>query len=120
MEYKLTEIVIPKYKRVFWAKNYIKTITATTLVSSGIGLIITGELTRMQNRGWSDAEIILGITAVLLALIIVFILDTWAAKKDKQMIQDIDDYIDKRAEEIAEELVMKHLNEIGKEVENGK
>ena len=108
----LMEIMITKYKKVFWVKNYGKTVTASTLIASGIGLLVTGELTRMHNRGWSDAEIILGVTCVALAFIITFLLDIWAGKKEKEMIEDIDNYIDERAEEIAEKLVLKHLEEI--------
>jgi len=112
---KLEEILVEKYRSVFWVKNYVKTVTASTLIASGIGLMTTGELTRMQNQGWSEAEIILGISCIIMALIITFILDYWSAKKDKEMIEDIDEYIDKKAEEIAENLVLKHLNEIKKD-----
>ena len=103
-----------KYGRIFWIKNYVKTVSASTLIGSGIGLFLTGELTRMQNRGISDAEIILGITCIVLAFIITFVLDLWLKKKEDEKAHDIEDYIDERASEIAEELVIKHLEEIEK------
>ena len=103
-----------KYGRIFWIKNYVKTVSASTLIGSGIGLFLTGELTRMQNRGISDAEIILGITCIVLAFIITFVLDLWLKKKEEEKTHDIEDYIDERASEIAEELVIKHLEEIEK------
>ena len=109
--------LVKKYMMVFWVKNYIKTMTATTLVSSGVGLLITGELTRFHNHGWSNAEIILGIVCVVLAIIVTYVLDYWSARKDREIINDIDTYIDERAEEIAEELVLKHLNEIAEKEE---
>lgn len=108
----LTDMIVQKYKRIFWIKNYVKTVTASTLIGSGIGLIITGKLAKMQTGGWKDAEIILGAICICLALIITFILDYYTAKKDKQIIQDIDDYIDKRAEEIAKNKILEAMNKI--------
>lgn len=110
MAEKLHEV----YPRVWWIKNYVKTVTASTLVGSGVGLIITGELTRMHNHGWSDAEIILGVTCVILALIITFILDLWAKRKDEEVISTIEEHINERAEEIAEKKVLFYLEEIEK------
>ena len=103
-----------KYGKIFWLKNYVKTVSASTLIGSGIGLVVTGELTRMQNCGISNAEIILGITCVILAFLITFALDLWLKKKEEEKIRDVEDYIDERASEIAEDLVIKHLEEIGK------
>ena len=112
---KLKQKIVSEYKHVFWVKNYVKTITATTLVSSGVGLLLTGELTRMQNHGWSDAELILGCCCIVLALIITFVLDIWAGRKDKDMIGDIEEYIDERAEHIAEQKVLYYLDKIAGE-----
>lgn len=108
----LKELIQEKYTRTFWIKNYVKTVTATALCSSGIGLLITGELTRMQNHGWSDAELILGGLSIVLALIITFVLDIWAKRKDEEMISDIEEYINTRAEEIAEQKVCYYLDRI--------
>ena len=100
--------------KVFWVKNYIKTVTASTLVGTGIGLIVTGELTRMHKHGWSDAELILGGALVVMAFLITFVLDFWTKKQEEKTINNIEDYIDERAEEIAEERVLFYLNQIGK------
>ena len=104
-----------KYGWIFWIKNYVKTVSASTLIGSGIGLVLTGELTRMQNHGISDAEIILGVTCVVLAFIITFVLDLWLKKKEDEKAHDIEDYIDERANEIAGEVLIKHLEKIGKD-----
>ena len=80
--------------KVFWVKNYFKTVTASTLVGSGIGLIVTGELTRMRHQGWSDAELILGGACVVLAFLVTFVLDIWTKKQDEQIINNIEDYIE--------------------------
>ena len=108
----LTDLITQKYKKTFWIKNYVKTVTASTLIASGVGLIITGELTRMQTQGWSDAELILGISCVFLALLVTFILDYYAAQKDKEMIKDITEYIDERAEEIAKNKIVEAMEKM--------
>ena len=107
---KLTEII--PYRKTIWIKNFAKTVTTTTLVSSGIGLIITGLNTRMTNKGFSDVELQLGVLSIIIAIIIVLIIDKWAEKKKKEELDVIDKTINERAEEIAEELVLKHLEEI--------
>lgn len=110
MTSKLTETI--PYRKTLWVKNFLKTVITTTLVSSGIGLIITGLITRMQNQGYSNAELIIGTIAILLAIMIVTFIDRWAEQKKKEELEIIDKQIDERAEKIAEELVLKHLEEI--------
>jgi len=109
---KLTEKI--PYRKTIWIKNFAKTVTTTTLVSSGIGLIITGLNTRMTNRGFSDVELQLGVLSIIIEIIIVIIIDKWAEKKKKEELETIDKTINEKAEEIAEELVLKHLNELEK------
>ena len=110
-EHKPLTDTIP-YSKTVWMKNFAKTVTTTTLVSSGIGLIITGLTTRIEHRGYSDAELIVGVLAIIIAIIIVTIIDKWAEQRKKEELEAIDKAIDERAETIAEELVMKHLKEI--------
>lgn len=107
---KLTEII--PYKKTVWIKNFAKTVTTTTLISSGVGLIITGLSNRMANRGFSDVELQVGVISIITAIIIVTIIDKWAEIKKKEELETIDKEIDERAEEIAEKLVLNHLKEI--------
>ena len=107
----LTEII--PWRKTFWVKNYAKTITTTTLVSSGIGLLITGLSTRMSNNGFSDVELQVGVISIILAIIITLIIDKWAEKKKKEELTLIDKTIDDRARKIAEEKVLEYLDEIG-------
>ena len=109
---KLTEKI--PYRKTIWIKNFAKTVTTTTLVSSGIGLIITGLNTRMTNRGFSDVELQLGVLSIIIAIILVIIIDKWAEQKKREELETIDKTINEKAEEIAEELVLKHLNELEK------
>ena len=106
----LTEII--PWRKTFWVKNYAKTITATTLVSSGIGLVITGLSTRMTNKGFSDVELQLGVISIVLAIIITLLIDKWAEIKKKEELELIDKTIDDKAREIAEEKVLEYLEKI--------
>lgn len=110
MPKSLTEII--PWRKTFWVKNYVKTITTTTLVSSGIGLLITGLSTRMTNKGFSDVELQLGVISIVLAIIITLIIDKWAEIRKKEELELIDKTIDDRARQIAEEKVLEYLNKI--------
>ena len=107
---KLTETI--PYRKTVWIKNFAKTVTTTTLISSGIGLIITGLSNRMTSKGINNVELQIGIISLITAIIIITIIDKWAEKKKKEELEIIDKAIDERAEEIAEKLVMNHLKEI--------
>ena len=110
MPKSLTEII--PWRKTFWVKNYAKTITTTTLVSSGIGLLITGLSTRMTNKGFSDVELQLGVISIVLAIIITLIIDKWVEIRKKEELELIDKTIDDRARQIAEEKVLEYLNKI--------
>lgn len=110
---KLTEKI--PYRKTIWIKNFAKTVTTTTLVSSGIGLIITGLNTRMTNRGFSDVELQLGVLSIIIAIIIVLIIDRWAEQKKKEELETIDKTINEKAEEIAKEKIIEYMEKI----ENG-
>ena len=110
----LEEQLVKNYRKVFWIKNYVKTITATTLVSSGIGLIITGNVTYGHHQLGGEVELIMGAVCIILALIITYVFDKWAAQKNKKMINDIDDYIEKKAIEIAEEKILNAMENFEK------
>lgn len=103
-----------KYDNFFWLKNYVKTVSSSTLIGTGIGLLVTGELTRMHNKGISDAELIIGTACIILAFIITLLLDLYLKRKEKEKLHDVEEYIDERAEQIASELVLKHLKEFEK------
>ena len=107
---KLTDLI--PYRRTVWVKNFAKTVTTTTLVSSGIGFLITGLNNSMSNNGFKYIELQIGVICLIVAIIIVTIIDRWAEKKKKEELDIIDEEIDHRAEKIAEELVLKHLQEI--------
>ena len=110
MPKSLTEII--PWRKTFWVKNYAKTITTTTLVSSGIGLLITGLSTRMTNKGFSDVELQLGVISIVLAIIITLIIDKWVEIRKKEELELIDKTIDDRARQIAEEKVLEYSNKI--------
>lgn len=97
------------YPKVFWIKNYFKTVLTSTLISSGVGLIITGELTRMQNRGWSSTELQLGVICIIAAAFITFLIDKYALKKEKEKDTIIENHINEKAQEIAENKIIAEM-----------
>ena len=102
------------YHKLFWIKNYLKTVLTSTLISSGVGLIITGELTRMKNRGWSSTELQLGVLCIIAAAIGTYIIDKYLSKKEKEKEAIIEEHINEKAQEIAENKIlnaMKNLEE---------
>ena len=52
----LQEKIVRKYRNLFWIKNYVKTISATTLISTGIGLLVTGNITFGHNQKGGEVE----------------------------------------------------------------
>ena len=108
----LTETI--PYRRTVWVKNFAKTVTTTTLVSSGIGLIITGLTNRLHNRGYSDVELVLGVLAIIIAIIIVIIIDRWAEQKKREELEAIETQIDEKAGKIAQDLIIKHMEQYEK------
>lgn len=102
------------YHKLFWIKNYLKTVLTSTLISSGVGLIITGELTRMKNRGWSSTELQLGILCIVAAAIFTFIIDQYLSRKEKEKESLIEDHINEKAEEIAEQKILTAMEKLDK------
>lgn len=102
------------YHKTFWIKNYLKTVLTSTLISSGIGLIITAELTRMQNLGWSHTELQMGVLCLILAALSTLIIDKYLSQKEKEKEMIIQEHIDERAQEIAEEKILEAMEKLDK------
>ena len=65
---KLSDLI--PYRRTVWVKNFAKTVTTTTLVSSGIGFLITGLNNSMTNNGFKYVEVQIGVICLIVAIII--------------------------------------------------
>ena len=102
------------YHKLFWIKNYFKTVLTSTLISSGVGLIITGELTQMKNRGWSLTELQLGVLCIVAAAIGTYIIDKYLSKKEKEKEAIIEEHINEKAEEIAEHKILSAMEKLDK------
>lgn len=106
---KLTEII--PYRRTIWTFGFIKTTLSSALISTGVVLIFNGITNHPLFRGFNEIAIITGLIAVILAIIIIVSIDRFKEKTKKEELEAIDKQIDDRAEEIANELIVKHLEE---------
>lgn len=100
------------YHKSFWIKNYLKTVLTSTLISSGVGLIITGELTRMKNRGWSHTEMQLGVICLVVAAAATFLIDIYLSRKEKEKEAIIEEHINEKAQEIAERKIIEAMKKL--------
>ena len=112
---KLTEII--PYRRTIWTFGFIKTTLSSALISTGVVLIFNGITNQPLFRGFNEIAIITGLLAVILAIIIIVSLDRFKEKTKKEELEAIDKQIDDRAEEIANDLIVKHLEERAEHLE---
>ena len=100
------------YRRTIWIFGFAKTISSTTLITLGIGLLIDGITNHLRWRGYNQTELIVGILTLIIGVIIVIIIDTWKDKKKKEELEIIDKTIDQKAEEIAEKKILEAMKNI--------
>ena len=112
---KLTEII--PYRRTIWTFGFIKTTLSSALISTGVVLIFNGITNHPLFRGFNEIAIITGLLAVILAIIIIVSIDRFKEKTKKEELEAIDKQIDDRAEEIANDLIVKHLEERAEHLE---
>ena len=112
---KLTEII--PYRRTIWTFGFIKTTLSSALISTGVVLIFNGITNHPLFRGFNEIAIITGLLAGILAIIIIVSIDRFKEKTKKEELEAIDKQIDDRAEEIANDLIVKHLEERAEHLE---
>lgn len=115
MSKKLTEII--PYRRTIWTFGFIKTTLSSALISTGVVLIFNGITNHPLFKGFNEIAIITGLIAVILAIIIIVSIDRFKEKTKKEELEAIDKQIDDRAEEIANDLIVKHLEERAEHLE---
>lgn len=106
---KLIETV--PYRKTVWRCGFIKTTLSGALISTGVVLIFNGITNHPLFRGFNEVAIVTGFLALLCAILVIISIDKYKEKAKKQELEEIDRQIDQRAEEIANELIVKHLEE---------
>lgn len=97
-------------KKDLWLKNFIKSAVSTTLIALAINFIFNGF---KQPRNYE--EILLGIIAFLLAVVVIFVIDSYHQKVRELELKSIDS----NCEVMKSNLTDKYLEEeIDKIVQN--
>ena len=99
-------------KKDLWLKNFIKSAVSTTLIALAIDFIFNGF---KQPRNYE--EILLGIIAFLLAIVVIFVIDSYHQKVRELELKSIDsncevmktNLTDKYLEEEIDKIVQKKL-----------
>ena len=102
------------YRRTVWVTGFLKTTIATSLISTGVVLLFNGITEHPLFKGFSETAIIVGLLMISLAIIVVVIIDLWKDKKKKEELETINNHIDERAMDIAEEKILEAMENLEK------
>lgn len=99
-------------RKDLWLKNFVKSAVSTSLFALGFNFIFEGtNNNNMQQVG-------LGIIAVLVAVIVIFVIDSYHQKVRELELKAIDnnqalsyEYVDEQVEKIVKKAILKSLND---------
>lgn len=100
------------YRRTVWVTGFLKTTLTTSLISTGVVLLFNGITEHPLFNQWNEIAIIVGFGMIILAILTVIIIDQWKDKKKKEELEIINEHIDERAMEIAEEKIRKAMDKL--------
>ena len=104
----LTEII--PWRRTIWTYGFVKTTLSGALISTGVVLIFNGITNHPLFDGINEIVIITGFIAIILAIAVITSIDRYKEKTKRAELEAIDQQIDERAREIAEEKVLEYLD----------
>ena len=111
MTYKTLIEKIP-YRRTVWVTGFLKTTLSSSLIATGVLFLFTGITNHPLLRGWHEISIFVGALMILLAIIIVVMIDKWKDQKKKEELETINEHIEERAIQIAEEKILEAMKNI--------
>lgn len=88
--------------------GFVKTTLSGSLIATGVTLIFSCLTDHPLFHEWNEIGLILGILAIIVAIIIVYSIDKWKENKKKEELETID----KRAAEIAEEKILEAMEKL--------
>ena len=103
--------IIP-WRRTIWTYGFVKTTLSGSLISTGVVLIFNGVTEHPLFEGFNEIAIICGFIAIILAIVVITSIDRYKEKTKRAELETIDQQIDERAREIAEEKVLEYLDKI--------
>lgn len=111
MNKKLTEII--PYKKTVWITGFLKTTLSSALISTGVVLILNGIAEHpLLSSKWTELDILVGFIAIIFAIFIIILIDSWKERKKKEELESIQTLIDNKAEDIATKKVISKLKEL--------
>lgn len=102
------------YRRTVWVTGFLKTAISSSLISTGVVLIFNGITEHPLFTGFNEIAIISGFTALIIAILVIVIIDNWKDQKKKEELETINEHIDERAIEIAEEKILEAMKNLEK------
>lgn len=101
-------------KKDLWLKNFVKSAVSTTLIALSINFFFNGFMEHPRNF----EEILLGIIAFLLAIVIIFVIDSYHQKVREMELKSIDSNqkINSLTEEYLDEVIEKVIKKKFKEI----
>lgn len=103
--------VIP-YRRTVWITGFLKTTVSSAMITTGVVLLFNSITEHPYFKEWNEIGIILGSLSIVIACIYIAMIDRWKEGKKKEELDTIEDYINQKAEEIANMKVLKKLEEL--------
>ena len=100
------------YRRTVWVTGFLKTTITTSLISTGVVLLFNGITEHPLFDQWNEIAIVVGFSMIILAILTVILIDQWKDKKKKEELEIINEHIDERAMEIAEEKIQKAMDKL--------
>ena len=100
------------YRRTVWVTGFLKTTISSSLIATGILFLFTGITNHPLFNGWHEISIIVGAIMIILAVGIVILIDQWKDQKKKEELKIINEHIDERAMEIAEEKILEAMKNL--------
>ena len=100
------------YRRTVWVTGFLKTTISSSLIATGIVLLFNGITNHPLFGASNEISIIVGVLMILLAIGIVTLIDMWKDQKKKEELQIINEHIDERAIQIAEEKIQKAMDKL--------
>lgn len=96
------------YRRTVWITGFLKTTISGALISTGVVLLFNSITNHPLFMGWNEIGIVIGIICILLAIAVTTIIDIYKENAKEKELQEID----KRAEEIAEEKILRAMEKL--------
>lgn len=106
------------YEKILWLGGFVKTTLSSALIGGGVTLFLAGINEYPIITQNPTYQLNVGLVAIISGIIIVYLIDVKRREYKKEEITIYSQALNIKAQEIAEELVTKKLEQIEKETIN--